>query len=246
MVLSTTPVRVSVCMPTYNGERYIEAQMRSILEQLSPADEVIVSDDSSSDRTVDILRQIGDPRVRLFTGNRFRSPIYNMENALRAARGAFIFLSDQDDIWLKDKVAKMLLALESFELAACDCRVVDADLNPLHESYFSWIGARPGFFRTLFRSPYVGNCLAFQRSLLDRALPFPARLPMHDWWLALLAEAGHSVTLVREPLVLFRRHPQTVSSSFSHSRNPWWHKIADRVRLYFLVKDRMRSLESPQ
>jgi len=241
---STT--RVSVCMPTYNGERFIEAQMRSILEQLGPDDEVVVSDDSSSDRTVDIIRQIGDSRVRLFTGNRFRSPIYNMENALRQSRGAFIFLSDQDDIWLKDKVLKMLVALGSFELAACDCRVVDADLKPLHRSYFEWFGARPGFFHTLMRTPYVGNCLAFRRSLLDRALPFPVQLPMHDWWLALLAEAAHSVTLVREPLVLFRRHEHAISSSFSGSQTSLWRKIADRVRLFFLVRSRMRSVEAAQ
>lgn len=240
---STTPVRVSVCMPTYDGERYIEAQLRSILDQLGPADEVIISDDTSTDRTVDIIQGIGDPRVRLFTGNRFRSPIYNMEHALRQSRGAFIFLSDQDDIWLQGKVVKMLVALESSELAACDCRVVDADLRPLHESYFAWIGGRPGFLRTLIKTPYIGNCLALRRSLLDRALPFPANLPMHDWWLALLAEASHSVTWVREPLVLFRRHGDAASSSFAASRTPLWRKLSDRLRLFFLVQRRAATAE---
>jgi glycosyltransferase involved in cell wall biosynthesis len=238
MTPATTPVRISVCMATYNGALYIEQQLRSILTQLSSEDEVVISDDSSSDRTVDLIQGIGDPRVRLLPGGKFRSPVYNMENALQKSRGAFIFLADQDDIWLDGKVSKMLMALQDSELVASDCKVVDSDLDLLHESYFRWIGARTGFLNTLVKTPYVGNCMAFRRSLLALALPFPTRLPMHDWWIALLAEYSGSTCLLREPLVLFRRHPETASSSFGRSRRPLLSKIADRVRLFRLVVSR--------
>lgn len=228
--------RVSVCMPTYNGEAFIEAQLRSILAQLGPEDEVVISDDGSSDRTIDTIVRIGDPKVRLFTGNNYRSPIYNMENALRQARGAFIFLADQDDVWLEGKVEKMLKALEQCELVACDARVVDRDLQPLYPSFFALSGlSRPGFLRCLFKNYYVGACMAFRRSLLDRALPFPSKLPMHDWWLGLLAERSATACLLREPLVMFRRHSATASTSSQASTRPWFKRAADRIHLLYCV-----------
>jgi glycosyltransferase involved in cell wall biosynthesis len=236
-------IRCSVCMATYNGERYIEQQIASILPQLGGDDELVISDDSSVDSTVDIIRKIGDPRLRLLTGGTYRSPIYNIENALRHSRGAFIFLADQDDVWLEGKISRMLKALETFEMVACDCKVVDQDLTVLHESYFSWIGASPGFVQTLCKTPYVGNCMAFRRSLLVRALPFPSNLPMHDWWLALLAEASGKVCLLREPFVLFRRHSGAVSTSFAASERPMLTKIADRIRLLLLVGARLLRVE---
>lgn len=226
-------------MATYNGERYLEQQLRSILTQLGDADEVVVSDDTSTDATLDIIRAQNDPRVTILANGRFKSPIYNMENALRHARGAFIFLSDQDDVWLDQKVSRMLEALKTCELAVCDCRVVDERLALLHPSFFDWIGARAGFFRTLWKTPYVGNCMAIRRSLLDEVLPFPSGLPMHDWWIALVAEIRKSVCLVREPLVLFRRHSATTSTSFGRSKRNLLRKLVDRVRLLFLVVHRV-------
>ncbi|MDE5758415.1 MAG: glycosyltransferase, partial [Allobaculum sp.] len=91
---------ISVCIATYNGERYIETQIRSILDQLNEDDEIIISDDSSTDRTLDIIRSLNDSRIKLFAGNKFHSRTFNFENALKQATGDFIFLSDQDDIWL--------------------------------------------------------------------------------------------------------------------------------------------------
>jgi glycosyltransferase involved in cell wall biosynthesis len=237
-------IRCSVCMATYNGGPYIQQQVDSILRQLGPEDEIVISDDSSTDSTVDIIRKIGDPRVRLLTGGQYRSPVYNMENALRHSRGAFIFLADQDDIWLEGKISRMLKALQTCEMVACDCKVVDQDLVELHPSFFEWIAAREGFFRNLWRNAYVGNCMAFRRSLLDRALPFPSNLPMHDWWLALLAEASGKVCLLREPLVLFRRHPGAVSTSFAVSERPMITRIIDRLRLLSLVGTRLMRAEA--
>jgi glycosyltransferase involved in cell wall biosynthesis len=238
----TTTVRVSVCMPTYNGEAFIASQLRSILVQLGPDDEVVISDDGSSDRTIDIIGQIRDPKVRVFAPNKYRSPIYNMENALRQARGAFIFLADQDDVWLEGKIAKMLTALEQCELVACDAQVVDQDLGLLHSSYLSWAKVRPGFLNCLMKNYYIGCCMAFRRSLLDRALPFPSKLPMHDWWLGLLAEKTGTACLLREPLVMFRRHSGTASTSFRTSTRPWFQRLSDRVRLFYWISKR----SSPQ
>lgn len=94
-------------MTTYNGEKYISVQLDSILKQLSENDEVIISDDSSTDRTVDVIKNFKDKRIKLYEDNHFHSPIFNFENALEKASGDIIFLSDQDDVWLDNKVKIM-------------------------------------------------------------------------------------------------------------------------------------------
>ena len=96
--------RVSVCIPTYNGAKYIKEQLDSILSQLGESDEVIISDDSSSDATLDIIKALNDSRIVILEGGKFRSPIFNVENAMKHSSGSFIFLSDQDDVWLPNKI----------------------------------------------------------------------------------------------------------------------------------------------
>ena len=86
---------ISVCLATYNGASTIHQQMSSILAQLSPEDEVIISDDGSTDSTLDVVRAFNSSIVRIVQGPGTGSPIDNFENALREARGEYIFLSDQ-------------------------------------------------------------------------------------------------------------------------------------------------------
>ena len=102
-------------MATYNGGKYIKEQIDSILLQLKEEDELVISDDGSIDDTVQIIKSYSDPRIRLFfhlkpsDQNEWSKPALissNFENALRRAKGDFIFLSDQDDIWLPNKVER--------------------------------------------------------------------------------------------------------------------------------------------
>ena len=88
-------MKISVCMATYNGEKYIAEQIRSILPQLSEDDEVIVSDDGSSDATLDIVRSFNDPRIRIVQNELEHGYTKNFENALNHANGDIIFISDQ-------------------------------------------------------------------------------------------------------------------------------------------------------
>ena len=95
---------ISVCVATYNGEKFIREQIESILCQLSSDDEIIVSDDGSTDGTIVIINCIGDKRIRIIEGPRKHSPTFNFENALKEAKGDYIFLADQDDVWKTNKV----------------------------------------------------------------------------------------------------------------------------------------------
>lgn len=202
--------RLSVCMATFNGERWVAAQLRSILDQLEPNDEVVVSDDGSTDRTVEVIRALGDHRIRLLASTAFRSPVRNFENALRNATGEVLALSDQDDLWLDGRAATIRQRFAAppspVHLIALDAVVTDAAGAVLHPSLFRRIGAGPGLLKNIYDNTYVGCCLAFSRQLLDIALPFPRGIPMHDMWLGLLAEIFGTVEFVAGSFLSYRRH----------------------------------------
>lgn len=234
--------RISVCMATYNGDAYIRAQMDSILSQLSQDDEIVVSDDSSSDQTVQLIRDYQDPRIRLLPLQNFRNVVLNFENALRHAKGDYIFLSDQDDVWLPGKVEKTIRELQSHHLIVSDCKIVDEKLRVTRDSYFNLVDANRGFFRNLIRtSPYIGCCMAFKKEVLELALPFPRNIPVHDYWIAMLCELKFEIMFLREPLVLYRRHGGNLSQTTGRSTNSLTKKISFRVNTLFpLLKRALR------
>ncbi|SFV59645.1 Alpha-L-Rha alpha-1,3-L-rhamnosyltransferase [hydrothermal vent metagenome] len=222
---------ISVCIATYNGEAYIEAQLESILIQLHEYDEVIISDDSSSDRTISIIEALDDKRILIFKNQTFASHVYNFEHALKCAKNEYIFLSDQDDIWLPNKREKMLEHLKENDLVLSDAKVVDEDLQILHQSFFAFNHSRKGMTKNLYKNSYLGCCMAFNRKILYQALPFPRDINMHDWWIGMIAELHGSVYFCDEKLILYRRHKQTLTLNDQHSSNSFFQKIGFRVMM---------------
>lgn len=224
---------ISVCMATYNGAAYVEEQLVSVLAQLGPADEVVVSDDGSTDGTVGLIAGFGDPRVRFVEGPPLRSASFNLERALAQARGEVLFLCDQDDVWLPGRVARALEAHQSggADVVLVDCTLVDEDGAVLVGSMFDWWNTRRGFFWNLYRNRFIGCCMSVRKDLLRLALPFPRSIPMHDSWIGLLAEAAGTTRFVDEPLVLYRRHPGNVSPAGRSSPNTRVQQAAQRLRL---------------
>jgi glycosyltransferase involved in cell wall biosynthesis len=221
-------------MASHNGGRFIRRQLETILVQLAPEDEVVISDDSSTDGTIDVIRSFADSRIRLFTGNTFFSPIFNFENALRQAMGEIIVLADQDDIWLDDKVA---VIREQFAkkptgpyLIALDGYVVDEAEQVTDESIFAKLNVGTGFWRNVFDNRYLGCCLAFSRELLTAALPFPRRIPMHDMWLGQLCALIGTTEFVPVKTIKYRKHSSSLTE-FRIRFRPW---IQIRRR-FFLV-----------
>jgi len=203
----------SVCMATFNGEKYIAAQIESILSQLSPHDELIISDDGSTDQTISIIKAFRDSRIKLFQDHVFRDPIKNFEHALRKSRGKYIFLSDQDDVWMEGKYTRMLQQLEKYDLVISDSLIVDQELKVLHPSFFDYFSSGSGLLKNMYKSSYYGSCMAFNRSVLEAALPFPdTREIGHDLWIGLVAELKFSVFFFREPLIKYRRHEAVFTS----------------------------------
>lgn len=232
---------ISVCIPTFNGALYIGEQLESILA--SPlVTEVIVSDDGSSDNTVEVVKSYKDARIKLVQGPRV-GLVSNYELLLSLASGEYIFLADQDDVWMSDKVEVMLAHLRDVDLAVCDCTVVDAQLNLLYPSFFVLRHSGPGLVRNLLRNSYLGCCIAMRRELLVYALPFPRHLPMHDWWLGLVAETFGRATFISQTLMMYRRHGGNASPTTERSRVAWgtrlyWRAIllSALIRRIFILK----------
>jgi glycosyltransferase involved in cell wall biosynthesis len=203
--------KISVCMATYNGEIYIYEQLMSIISQLKSSDEIIISDDSSTDRTIAIIESLNDIRIKIFPNQKFKNPIYNFENALKQATGEIIFLSDQDDIWHENKVVKMFGALNMADMVVCDCTIINDDKDVVLNSYFSVTNPRPGILKNLKKNGYLGCCMAFKKDVLKKALPFPKDIPMHDIWLGFICELFFRPVFLNESLTYYRKHSNNVS-----------------------------------
>lgn len=212
--------RISVAMITYQGEKYIKEQLDSILACLGKEDEVVISDDGSTDGTPAILKeyQEQDKRIHILNGPR-KGVKANVENALRACEGAYIFLADQDDIWMPDKVECVMAELEKPEvgLVVHDAVVMDGMCeNVVLGSFYSLKGSGAGVFKNIWRNTYIGCCMAFKRQLLEKALPIPSYIEMHDQWIGVLNDKyGYGTVFVPEKLLKYRRHGNN-ASGMSH------------------------------
>lgn len=206
-------VRVSVCICSFNGEKYIHDQLASILGQLGDLDEVVLCDDGSTDRTVSIVRSFEDIRIRIFVNEINLGHVRNFEKSLSLAKGRYIFLSDQDDIWVNGRVSKMLGLLTNvpnFLLLASNFDLIDEKGLPI------------GVFRKLGRvhnskmlqifsifsgaSPYFGCTFLMTRDILKYCLPIPKGIESHDIWIALIASTMGGVINMEEATLYHRIH----------------------------------------
>ncbi len=225
---------ISVCIPTYNGERFIYKQINSILIQLSEKDEIIISDDSSTDKTISIIKQFNDKRIKIFEDNRFMSPVFNLENALKKAKGNIIFLADQDDIWFENKVSIMLDALKSSDLAMSNFLIINSK-NKIHQKINFYRRKTPSsiLLRNIYKNPYRGACMAFKKDLIPFILPFPKKI-MHDAWIGNITQLKNKkIKYINQPLVYYRRH-DTNNSQMGTSSNSLFFKL--RYRFYLIIR----------
>ncbi len=228
---------ISVCIATYNGAKYVSEQLASICQQLSEHDEIIVSDDGSTDGTLDVVKAFGDPRIRIVKNNSQRCYTANFENAMKYAQGDYIFISDQDDVWLPNKVQTVMHYLkdEGYWVVAHDAIVTDSTLNPYPESYYQIKGS---IFKSLagnlIRFSFLGCCLAIRKEVLDKALPFPPDhlLCTHDNWVYLCGQHFGKAKVLDDKLIYYRRHEGTTSGGGQNEHKPWWFRI--RYRLYLI------------
>ena len=197
-------MKVSVAMAVYNGEKYVRDQIVSILSQLRKDDELIISYDESSDNSLSILTEFAqsDKRVKIYDNPYKPGVVKNFQNAVEHCLGDIIFLSDQDDVWLPNKVDKVLREFENPHVAVVihDSKLTDSDLNVRFKSTFKLRGGvRTSFLGNIYRLSYIGY--------KELVVPFPTIYRSHDWWIGSMLSCGKTkIKAIDEALILHREH----------------------------------------
>lgn len=232
-------------MATYNGEKYLREQIDSILQQLGNEDELIVSDDHSTDSTCDIVRAYGDKKIKLFSNELTKGVTHNFENALLHSSGDIIFLADQDDVWLPDKIKELsdFLIQDNYDVVTCNCALTDTDLNITQQEYY--VDKSPldkSVWGNFVKDLWLGSCMAFKREILSKTLPIPPKMAAHDLWIALYSQLHFKCGYYPKVLQLYRRHENTVSFAGSKSTNKLSYKISYRMYLayHLLIRSLIR------
>ena len=212
----TEDTSISIAMATYNGEKYITEQINSILIQMRENDEIIISDDESNDRTIEIIESLilKDSRIKVIRGNRLGHAL-NFERAIMACGNPIIFLSDQDDVWNINKIEKTLEQFKSNStlLMMHNADLIDENGNLLNKKLLRKFNS--GVFRNILKSSYWGHCMAFRKDLLHQVIPFPKNIMYHDQWISIISEDCKSSHFLDESLVKHRIHTSNVSKKLS-------------------------------
>ena len=202
---------VSIAMTTYNGERFLRKQLDSIYNQSYKNLEVVVCDDRSNDNTIQILDEYSKRYgTRVYVNESNIGFLRNFEKALRLCHGEYIALADQDDIWLPNKIERLVNNISAYTLVFSDAQYIDENDIVFSPSIMKFIGApnltgKP--FRILTFGSYITGCtVLFKRELLSIALPIPEGECYHDWWLSLIACKQNGIFYLDEPLINYRKH----------------------------------------
>ncbi len=199
---------ISIVMATYNGEKYLREQVDSLLAQSYPTLEFIFVDDDSSDSSLAILQEyaLQDERIRLVTNPANQGLLATFETGIRAAKGEMIALSDQDDVWMPEKISLLAGAIGSHSMIYADSALTDA--TGLVTGKFSnrnHLCDYPTGLHYVFGTKAMGHAMLFKREIIDIALPFPDFVG-HDFILGFAAAALHGVSYFPATLVNYRQH----------------------------------------
>jgi len=232
---------LSIAMTTYNGERYVGEQLNSIAHQTRLPDELVLSDDASTDGTLDIVRDFARCapfQIRLLVNQNRLGSTRNFEVAIRACSGTIIFLCDQDDVWYPDKVALSEATLMNDKESGAvftDADMVNHDLHPYGVRLWKSLRFSPREQALVTRNSYAlllkhfavtGTTMAFRSKYRDLVLPIPEGW-MHDAWIALLISATSNLALLPKPTVAYRQHNSNQYGGIRRRKHNHGKKLAE-------------------
>jgi len=206
-------MRISIAMATYNGARYLKAQLQSFTDQTRHPDELIITDDCSTDEIETIVRDFAQtaPFKVLFSRNEQNLGYCgNFNAALMKTTGGLVFLSDQDDVWFPEKIEHMVSVAERNPDALVlmnDAALTDGELNEVGLTKIGQIRSA-GISMDGF---VMGCCCGIRRELLDLCMPIPAGFKGHDNWIVWLAEGLGGKIVDDKVLQYYRRHESNES-----------------------------------
>ena len=233
--------KVSVVLATFNGEKYIKMQIDSILKNLEPNDEIIVTDDGSTDKTLDVIKKIDDNRITIYDGPR-EGVQQNFAYGISKCKGDYIFLCDQDDYWEEDKVDIVLDTFLKNDECLCvvhDAVVVNNNMTKIIiKSYFEFRNTKSGFLINFIRPSYLGCCMAISKVAIKYILPIPSKVEMHDRWIGSICDFYGKTVFINNKLIKYRRHENNVSKM---KRNNIFTILKNRI--YLLSKLIIRRIK---
>lgn len=215
---------ISVVLCTYNGEKYIEAQLNSIISQTVDVDEIIVCDDKSTDTTTQILDSLrqNDTRIKVYRNDKNLGTIKNFEKAISLAKGDIIFLSDQDDVWLNNKVEIMkdfFLLNKKCLMLFTNGNLIDENNNDLESTLWEkwnfddhfkerWRINENAFIDLIYNANKVtGATIAFRAELKNDIIPIKTpEYFWHDTWIAMHAAYRNGLFFLDRITINYRIH----------------------------------------
>lgn len=235
--------KIDILLATYNGEKYLEAQLDSILNQTYSNFRLLISDDCSSDNTQKILKEYEkkDNRIQLFFQEKNLGVMKNFEFLLKNVKNDYYMFSDQDDIWKQEKIEKSLKKLleTNSDLVYTDLEVVDENLNVTYPSYWKLKGIynkikKYNNFESLYLNNFVTGCTMISKSkLIKDVLPLPntSKYVLHDYWIPLIISQKGKIAYIEEPLIKYRQHKNNKIGSKKRSDEL---KSLDEIRKLFI------------
>ena len=252
---------VGIMLATYNGEKYLNEQIDSIIKQTYHNWIIFVSDDGSTDNTMKILNDykniLKNKLIIIDNKEKFLSAKLNFANLFsRISDVSYYMFCDQDDVWDKNKIEKLLLAVKSEEiknnnlpvLAYCDVKIVDSNLNVINNSLISFSGKklsnRNRLNHLLVENYFPGCAIMFNKKLKIATDNIYKECEMHDWWLNLTAALLGKIVFVDEPLHLYRQHSNNTIGA--HGQMGFAKKIINRCRKLFAFGNTLNTWRNYQ
>jgi glycosyltransferase involved in cell wall biosynthesis len=185
---------------------------RQILPQLKQDDEIIISDDGSTDNTISILESYNDSRIKIFKNN-FKNVVKNFEFVINNSKGDYIFLSDQDDIWEPSKAKEYICVFSKDDkttLVISNLQLIDKDGNTIYREFYKK-NFTDKLLNNIIQNNFIGCSMAFRKEAKNFILPFPKKMAMHDWWIGACSIIFGKVVYIDKKLIFYRRHDNNVT-----------------------------------
>ena len=211
-------IYIDILMATYNGETYLKEQIESILNQTHKDFRLLISDDCSKDSTRKILSKYAkkDKRIKIYKQEKNLGYVKNFEFLLSKVENEYYMFSDQDDVWLPDKVKKSLETLieTNSDLAFSDLVVVDEKLDVIKDSFLDFCGLldrskKKQNYDTYYLYNSIAGCTIIGRKYMrDKIIPMPenSKLVIHDYWMGLMAASYGKIAYIDRKDILYRQH----------------------------------------
>lgn len=255
---------ISIAMATYNGGKFLREQLDSILLQTVQDFELVVCDDCSIDNTWGILEEYAqkDIRIRIIKNEHNLGVWKNFEKSISLTKGEFIALCDQDDIWTKNHLEKLIENIGDKMLAVGNALMIKANGESMHMllnyqealDYVPMSDLKKAYSIIYFRSPYQGACMLIKRDFLKYAMPIPPSVS-HDSWFSHLACFYGGINYIDAPLLRYRRHDNNVTGNKIFRRSKWItfvkhlifkNSLPDRPYIMNVIQSRVHGLTNDQ